>query len=445
MRKATGGLPRCRRSKNSGKSAKRLPQASCRRIFFETVGAHVGTLFGTSSFQIGLIETGTDWVELSLRAARGLPASTGRFRVDNPALPAARAIRERQELLLEYATDAEVATAARSDPLAMATNLYRPLTVGDRVLGVMAIQTRRIRGFSERQVLAFRSLCASVAIAAANAEAYRQEQAARLDATQALRELRTAQKSLVEAEKLASLGRLVRGIAHEVNTPVGTALTVASVLAERTRAFRRRVDAGALKRSDLTGFLDSADEASRQLSANLQRSSDLIRRFREVAVQDTGDERQRFGLSDLVATVLASLPIELLGPHRIDIAVAPDLVLDSHPRALGQILSSLVTNAALHAFPDGHGGRIGIAAGRPSLGRLRIGVTDDGAGIAAVDLPQIFEPFYTTRREIGSVGLGLHVAYNLAVQALQGRLTCRSELGRGAEFTLEIPMVLPGP
>ena len=410
---------------------------------FDMVGAHVGTLFDTHTFQIGLIASDAEWVELSLRASRGLPTSTRRFRVDSPALPAARAIREAKELLIEFASDAELAAASGSDPLAMATNLYRPLMVGDRVFGVIAIQSRRLRGFTERQILAFRTLCSYVSIAVANADAYRQEQAARLDATQALRELRAAQRSLVEAEKLASLGRLVRGIAHEVNTPVGTALTVASVLGERTRGFRRQMETGSLKRSDLTGYLSGAEEAARQLNGNLQRASDLIRRFREVAVQDLGDERQRFDLGGLVTTVLATLPPDLRACHHIEVEIPSDLVLDTYPRALGKILFNLLVNSAQHAHPLQAAARIGVVADRVGHNRLRISVQDDGVGIAAVHMPQIFEPFFTTRRETGAVGLGLHEAYNLAVQALQGRLVCRSAPGHGADLCLEIPLSLP--
>jgi signal transduction histidine kinase len=389
---------------------------------------HVGTLFEASTFWIGILQAdGTLSVPLHMAGGRRQPGWTAP--VADADDPASRAIREQKECQLD------------GDPAAgRPAKLIRPLSIGERVLGVMVLEAPG-PSIADRDVLVFRTLAASVASAVANADAYAEAQSARAEATVALGDLRNAQQSLIQAEKMASLGQLVAGVAHEVNTPVGMALTVATSLASRAQAFRQRLDLDRVRRSDLADFVEVVTEAARQMDINLHRASDLVHRFKEVAADRASDQHRPFDLAELIEAILASLAPELRrSGHRLDDSAPAGLVLDSHPGAVGQILVNLIMNALQHAFRDGRRGTITLRAEPLPGGRVEILVADDGAGMDEADRLRIFEPFFTTRRGSGGTGLGLHIAFNLATQTLRGALTCRSAPGLGTEFRLTIPV-----
>jgi len=233
-------------------------------------------------------------------------------------------------------------------------------------------------------------------------------------------------------------------VAHEINTPVGVGVTAASHLEARTKAMLAQYQDGALKRSSLEEFLGVCDESTRMILVNLRRASDLIRSFKQVAVDRSTEERRVFGLRDYLEEVLLSLK-----PHLKNSAIAvelfcdPDIELDSYPGAFSQILTNLVMNALLHAYDPGQAGNITITCAREGQ-RLRFAFADDGKGIAPEHLDKIFEPFYTTKRGRGGTGLGLHILYNIVTQRLSGTVRCESAPGRGTTFILDVPLGGPG-
>jgi C4-dicarboxylate-specific signal transduction histidine kinase len=260
----------------------------------------------------------------------------------------------------------------------------------------------------------------------------------------AMLRLREAQAQLVQSEKLASLGGLVAGVAHEINTPIGVSVTAASTLENRTQRMRDDYAAGKLTRPELERYAEVAIEASAIILKNLQRAADLIHSFKQVAVDQSSGERRRFGLRAYIDEVLLSLAPRLKKtPHRIEIDCDEKLGVDTLPGALAQILTNLVSNSLLHAFPDGRPGVIRIQAGI-ERGQVHLRFSDDGVGVPPENVPRIFDPFFTTRRGLGGSGLGLHIVYNLATQMLRGSIRVESQPGAGTDFHLRFPATLPG-
>lgn len=262
---------------------------------------------------------------------------------------------------------------------------------------------------------------------------------------QAYAELQAAQDSLVQTEKMASLGQLVAGVAHEVNGPVGVALTTASHLLSRTEDVRRQFAANALTRSALSGFLEVAQEAGQLLVSNTERIAALVHMFKQVSADQTGDERRTFYLQEYTEDVLLSLHTQIgASGHRVQLNCPEALQLESFPGAFARVLTHLVRNSLIHAFRPEQNGRITIAARALDADWIEVEHADDGQGILEADLPKIFDPFFTTARHGGCVGLGLHIAYNLVTQTLGGQLTVESPPGRGAVFRVRLPRVAPG-
>lgn len=256
--------------------------------------------------------------------------------------------------------------------------------------------------------------------------------------------LQHAQTELVRSEKLASLGSLVAGIAHELNTPLGNSLTVATALADATEEFLHEMKEGSVRRSVLNRYLVQASEASELLSRNLFRASDLITHFKQVAVDQTSAQRRSFDLKENIEEIVLTLQPQFKHtPHRIEVVVPDGLQLDSYPGSLGQVITNLTLNALLHGLQDQTNGLIRIHAEQQGNARVQITVADNGCGISAEHLPRIFDPFFTTRLGQGGSGLGLHIVYSIVTRTLGGFIDTQSSVGQGTRFTLDIPLRAP--
>ncbi|GEP12155.1 sensor histidine kinase [Methylobacterium gnaphalii] len=263
-------------------------------------------------------------------------------------------------------------------------------------------------------------------------------------ADSALDDLRRTQDDLVRAEKLASLGQLVAGVAHEINTPLGIALTTATSVRDDTRSFRSQLLGGTLSKARLTGFLGRVEEGVGLLCANLARAADLVHGFKQVAVDRVSDERRSVNLSTWLDDLLASLqPLLRRGGHRIERICPLDLSVETNPGALAQVVTNLINNAVVHAFAVGRPGLIRVVVARTDDSIL-LDVEDNGRGIVAADLGRIFDPFYTTARGGGSTGLGMHIVHNLVTATLKGRIGVESEPDRGTKIRIEFPAGVVG-
>jgi signal transduction histidine kinase len=262
----------------------------------------------------------------------------------------------------------------------------------------------------------------------------------------ALLELRAAQQNLIDAERLAALGGLVAGVAHEVNNPIGISLTVASSFARRSEMFEAELKSNdSLRRSQLDEFVGASRDASQQLVANLHRAGELIQSFKQVAVDRSHAERRQFSLSESTDQIIASLrPVLKKKTIAVSVEVPEGLMIDGYPGSYGQILTNLFLNAATHAFADGRSGTISISAKPRGPEDVEIIFADNGAGMTPDVQRQAFDPFFTTRRNDGGTGLGLHIVYNLVTQQLGGRMMLDSRLGQGTTFRIMMPKTARG-
>src|SRR5882757_370784 len=260
----------------------------------------------------------------------------------------------------------------------------------------------------------------------------------------ALRNLRETQNSLIEAEKLAALGRLVAGVAHEVNNPVGISLTVASSLERKTAMFSAEVGRGDLKRSSLNEFLETSRDAASQLVANLNRAAELIQSFKQVAADRNYSDQRAFDLADLTEQVVMSLRPGLR-KHNLTLNVdcQPNLTMNSYPGPYGQVLTNLFLNSVAHAFPNGRSGTVDIKVRESGKDNVEILFSDDGCGMTLDVRRRAFDPFFTTRRDQGGTGLGLHIVYSIVTNRLGGRLDLDSEPGGGTRIQMILPRIAP--
>lgn len=249
-------------------------------------------------------------------------------------------------------------------------------------------------------------------------------------------QLKQTQTQMLRSEKMAALGALVVGVAHELNTPLGNALTSASALSERSQELLVSIAGGELRRSVLNGFLDDLHALSGIVTHSCERAAQLVNSFKQVAVTRRCDQRSRFGLKELVNIVVTTYQ----NSHSdlcFTCDVPPDLQCDSYPDALTELLENLLENAVTHAFADGRHGTVLISATIKDDIELR--VRDDGLGMNETTLTRIFDPYFTTRLGHGRSGLGLSIARNLADTILGGELSAESQLGLGSCFILRFP------
>ncbi|MCP5159449.1 MAG: histidine kinase [Gammaproteobacteria bacterium] len=262
--------------------------------------------------------------------------------------------------------------------------------------------------------------------------------------SETLATLRHTQQELVRTEKLAALGELVAGIAHELNTPIGNGLMAASTLHDKVREFQRATQEG-LRRSVLDHFVTQVETAADITTRNLHRAAELVTSFKQVAVDQTSSQRRIFDLKAVVNEILLTLhPMLKRTPHRVMTEIPDGLQFDSYPGPLEQTLANLINNAILHAFDEGQPGVIQITANAIDEGQVRVQVSDNGKGIPIALQERIFNPFVTTKMGQGGTGLGLHIAHNIVTHVLGGSLILCSEEGQGSEFAMLLPKQAPG-
>lgn len=262
--------------------------------------------------------------------------------------------------------------------------------------------------------------------------------------TDALETLHRTQDELVQSEKLSSLGQLVAGVAHELNTPIGNALMTTTAMGSAAQQFALEMREGLIKRSALDKFVGLIEEGTVLAERSLHRASDLVRSFKQVAVDQASERKRKFDLAHTLAEVIDTLRPNLRGlPWVLDVDVPPGISMESYPGPLGQITINLVMNSLLHAFEGRTQGRIRIAVAAQDAASVTLVFADDGVGIAPEHLSRVFDPFFTTRLGQGGSGLGLSIVHRLATQVLGGTLRVDSELGQGAQFTLQLPLISP--
>lgn len=277
-------------------------------------------------------------------------------------------------------------------------------------------------------------------------EGRRRAEQAQAAAEKTLIDLRAAQAQMILQEKMASLGSMVAGVAHEVNTPVGLAVTGASQLRTETATILALAAQGQLRRSTFDEYLAVVDELATLIEKNAARAAELIQSFKEVAVDQSSDARRPFDLRSYVGEVLASLAPRIRNAgHKVEMALPEGIEMDGYPGAMAQVVTNLVINSIVHAYPDGRrDGTLRLAARRMDGDMIELAYSDDGRGIPSDLWSRIFEPFFTTKRGMGGSGLGLHLLYNIVTVRMGGTVRVGAAPPGGALFTLTFPRVSPG-
>jgi ligand-binding sensor domain-containing protein/signal transduction histidine kinase len=314
-------------------------------------------------------------------------------------------------------------------PTAPRSLLYVPIAVNGRMLGVVSVHSYATDAYGRIHLDMLRTLASYVGVAFDNADAYSQ--------------LQSTQVQLVAQEKLAALGSLVAGVAHELNTPIGNSLLMASTLQEKTTEIAQKFDGASIRRSDLKVFIDASQEASGLIMRSLFNAADLLNSFKQVAVDQASAQRRRFSLEQAAHEIVATMMNQVRkAGHTITLTVESGIEMDSFPGPFGQVMINLINNALLHAFEGRSGGTMTVTATRQGAERVLVLFHDDGVGIPAEHQARIFDPFFTTKMGQGGSGLGLNITYNIVTSLLEGSIRVESSAGRGTAFFIDLPLAV---
>ena len=322
--------------------------------------------------------------------------------------------------------------------------VYCPMMRDGVSLGSIGVSRKEAAPFTPHELQLLKTFADQAVIAISTVELFQEVQERTRELSQSLDDLRTAKDRLVQTEKFAALGRLVAGVAHEINTPVGNSLTVASTFIGKTDRIEADIASGNVRRSILNEYLAASREAASQIVTNLNHAVDLIQSFKEVAADRNFSDRKGFDLGQVTEQIIGSLRSSMRShglTFRID--CEPNLAMNSHPEPYGQVLTNLVLNSEAHAFSDEARGTVHIATRAFDKDNVEIVISDDGCGMDQETRRQAFDPFFTTRRDQGRVGLGLHIVYNIVTNRLGGRIDLETEPGAGTRIRMIVPREAP--
>lgn len=323
--------------------------------------------------------------------------------------------------------------------------LVMPILNQGKLNTIIYLENQLIPGaFTPERIEVLKLLSIQMSISLENSLLYEQLEKKVAERTEALQQslddLTKTQVHLVEVEKMASLGRLVAGVAHEINTPLGICVTGTSYLKEKTQQLSESVQHGTLRKETFNDFVDSTFKTTEILTENLGRASALIQNFKQVSVDVSSEMLRTFNLPDYLHTIVQSLQPELRhSQHQIEIDGEVELVVESYPGTLSQIVTNLVMNSHYHAFDKGVVGHILMHTAKRGDWAILV-YSDDGKGMSEMDQSKVFEPFFTTRRDLGGSGLGMFIVYNLVTQSLGGEISCESTPDYGTRFEIKFPI-----
>ena len=423
--------------------------------FYRRVHAVVGELLNAKNFFIALLSAnGTSlqfpyYIDATQHSQPSRPLRRG---LSEYVIRHGKPLRGMTEDVYALAQQGEIELQTAGTPSVCWLGV--PLFVGDEVIGVIVVQSYDaavVYGPADQDLLSF------VASQVANSlhrrrsaetlqQAYalleRRVQERTQDLTNTLNQLRDTQAELVRQEKLASLGGLVAGIAHEINTPLGICVTATSHVQNELRHWRAWHDAGTFSADRVESMLDELDVTMHILGNNTRRGAELVRSFKQIAVDQSSGQRRAFDLSEYLDEIVLSLKPKLKSATcSVQVDCRPGIVMNSFPGALSQVMTNLIMNALLHAF-DGRSGGLIRVAGAADEEDVVLTVSDDGVGMEEADLKRFFDPFFTTKRGSGGTGLGAHIVFNQVTSVLGGTIHVASTPGAGLQVHMRLPRSL---
>ncbi|MFZ6676120.1 ATP-binding protein [Undibacterium sp. Xuan67W] len=313
----------------------------------------------------------------------------------------------------------------------------RLIRLGDETLLVLVQEDITEKRHNESEILSL-----NTSLERRVSERTKELEAANTELTIVLENLQRAQHELLRTEKMAALGSLVAGVAHELNTPIGISVTVASTMQQHTEEIIQGLQKG-MRRSTLDEFLGNSRAGADILVRNLSKASELIVSFKQVAVDQTSANRRLFALDETIAeNVLTLGPVIRKTRHEVVCHIPPKIIMDSYPGPLGQVMTNLINNAFIHAFDSDIRGAVIISAAQRDSDVVEIVLSDNGKGIPEANLSRVFDPFFTTKLGQGGSGLGLNIVYNLVTGVLGGKITVESAAHKGTRFIITLPRVV---
>jgi signal transduction histidine kinase len=394
---------------------------------YEAIYRHVEALLAAEHFAVYLLERDGRQLQRVFSAQGKLRFEPAWVAVDDPHAHSALCVRERRELVLDLDPHNPL---ARWIPGAQhcQSALFAPLRSGDRALGVMSIQALQAQAFGDRELQVFRSLCAYASIAIANAQAYRM--------------LGETQRNLARQQRLASVGGMVAGVAHEMNTPIGNAMLAASTLEQSAATMAQALARGAVTRGHLSRFVQEVSDGGGMVLRNLERAAALVQAFKQVVQDRRTLTCAAFPLRQEVELLLAGLARKAQADgHRLDIDIPDALVVEGYREAFGDLLGHWADNAMAHGLCPERAGRLCVQA-QLRDDTVHLHLSDDGGGMEPATAERAFEPFFTTRLGSAHSGLGLAVVHSIAVDLFGGELHLKSQPGEGTTLVWTFPRVL---
>ena len=321
-----------------------------------------------------------------------------------------------------------------------------PIIYKNQLIGLFYLENNLTTGvFTSNRLAVLKLLSTQIAISLENAQTMATLDAKVLERTAQLNakmeELIQTRNELVQSEKMASLGRLVAGFAHEINTPIGVAVSAATTLQDNTKVITQLLEQEEVDEDELVSTLEHVEQAANLTLSNLRRTAGLVSSFKRTAIDQSSDQVRHFHVKAVIEDVINTLHNHFRKTTiNIQVDCPDELAVYSLPGILEQILTNLMMNSLVHGFEEGQlTGQIRIAV-QLSEEILHLEYSDTGKGIEPETLEKIFEPFFTTHRTHGGSGLGLYICYNLITSQLQGNITCESSLGKGVTFKIHYPI-----
>nr|WP_282099487.1 ATP-binding protein [Pseudoalteromonas luteoviolacea] len=410
----------------------------------ERVYKHVNELMNADVFVVGILDAPGQRILCQLAIEQGEKLPPFEYALTDLRRPAVWCINNQSELVVNRVEELKLYVEYVAAPVSGANTeslIYLPLLIDKQVLGCITVQSFKQAAFNDNDVQMLRTIANYTAIALANAESVEKLEATFSQLKEAHSNLQQTQEQLVQQEKMAGLGRLVSGVAHEINTPLGISITASSHAMKELGECRGLFDSSKLTKNKLHSFLEVMSESLYLLESNLSRAAQLVKNFKQVAVDQSIEERGEVNLGQYLEDTLMSLrPKWKHTEIVVDTQFDDGIVLLTYPGAIAQVLTNLIENSVRHGFEEGkHAGKIEISL-QHTGSHIEWCFVDNGVGMSKETLAKVFDPFYTTRRSAGGTGLGMHIVYNIVTQKLHGEITCQSEHHQGCQFVIKLPI-----
>lgn len=419
----------------------------------ELVYQHVNELLDASTFAIGIVDVPNNKISFRFAIENGQRLPLYEEEMSAKERPAVKCVLQAKEIIVMEASELSEILGQLPEPQqgdATESLMYLPLSVNDQVIGCLSAQSLHKNAYDDNDVQMLRTIASYTSVALANANSVQRltDTHNELERTfEQLKEthdnLKKTQKELIESEKIASLGRIVAGVSHEVNTPLGIAITSGSSLRHKIETLQTAMENKQLKQRQLKDFFNYSFDSIDYIESSLSKVKNLVNNFRQIDVLSHLESRQTFEL-----TKILKLDKQLINTQRLDkqISITYDFAckieVDSYPDAIHQALSHLYQNSVIHAFASGESGEVILRSSQPKDGNVIIEFQDNGCGIEPSLQARIFEPFISLSMGQTS-GLGLNIVYNLVTKILRGKISVESEPGVGSKFIIEIPIEAP--